>query len=113
MLIRCGYKHVFKEVWTGMHILVGALAGFLGFLPLVGSANMARRHPSTGTLSFGLYALGGVAISLVILIVSVVACAMVARECLVGFVVAEGVVFLGATIVYVLRRNSILKRGQK
>ncbi|MBR0405780.1 MAG: hypothetical protein IJI68_11375 [Eggerthellaceae bacterium] len=96
-----------------MHILVGALAGFLGFLPLVGSANMARSHPSTGTLSFGLYALGGVAISLAILIVSVVACAMVARDGLVAFVVAEGIVFLGATIVYVLRRNSILKRGQK
>ena len=74
---------------------------------------MARRHPSTGTLSFGLYALGGVAISLVILIVSVVACAMVARDGLVAFVVAEGIVFLGATIVYVLRRNAILKRGQK
>ena len=74
---------------------------------------MARSHPSTGTLSFGLYALGGVAISLAILIVSVVACAMVARDGLVAFVVAEGIVFLGATIVYVLRRNSILKRGQK
>ena len=96
-----------------MHIIIGALAGFLGFLPLVGSANMARRHLSTGTLSFGLYALGGVAISLVILIVSVVACAMVARDGLVAFVVAEGIVFLGATIVYVLRRNAILKRGQK
>ena len=96
-----------------MHILVGALAGFLGFLPLVGSANMARRHPSVGTLSFGLYALGGVAISLVILIVSAVACAMVARDGLVAFVATEGIVFLGATIVYVLRRNSILKRRQK
>ena len=96
-----------------MHVVIGALAGFLGFLPMVGSANMARRHPSTGTLSFGLYALGGVAISLVILVVSVIACAKLARDGLVAFVVAEGGVFLGATIVYVLRRNAILKRSGK
>lgn len=93
-----------------MNIVVGVLAGLLGFAPLVASANMAKSHPSTGTLSFGLYALGGVVVSLVILIVSVIACAMIARDGLVPFVVAEGIVFLGATIVYVVRRNSILKR---
>ena len=52
----------------------------------------------------------GVCISMVILIAGLIACAMLARESLVSYVVAEGVVFLGCTIVYVLYKNVLAKR---
>lgn len=95
---------------NGVFFVLGALSGLLGFVPLAVSANLARRHPSTGTLSFGLYALGGVFVSLIVLIAAAVLCATVARDDIVGFIAAEGIVFLGATIVYVVRRNQVFKR---
>lgn len=93
-----------------MAIVFGVLAGLIGFAPLAVSANLMRRHPSTGTLSLGLYALGGVVVSLVVLVVGAVLCAVLARDGVVAFIAAEGVVFLGVTIAYVLRRNQVLKR---
>ena len=93
-----------------MFFVLGAIAGLIGFAPLAASAYLARRHPSTGTLSFGLFALGGVFVSLIVLVAAAVICAVVARDDIVGFIAAEGIVFLGATIVYVLRRNQVFKR---
>lgn len=93
-----------------MLIVLGALTGFLGFLPLFISLRLSRRSESTATLTLGLYGLAGVAVSLVILIVGLIACAMLVRDQLVAFTVAEGVVFLGATIVYVIYKNVLAKR---
>ena len=50
------------------------------------------------------------AISLVILVAGLIACAMLARDGLVGFVVAEGIVFLGCTIAFVVYKNVLAKR---
>ena len=61
-------------------------------------------------LTIGLYGLAGVAISLVILVVGLVICAVLARDGLVGFVVAEGVVFLACTIAFVVYKNVLAKR---
>ncbi|MEC4185027.1 hypothetical protein VJ918_09430 [Adlercreutzia sp. R21] len=96
-----------------MLIALGALVGFLGFSPLFLSFRLARKHPSTSALSLGLYGLGGVSVSLVVLVVGLILCAVCARDGLVGFAIAEAVVFLGATIAFVVRRNGILKRGDK
>lgn len=95
-----------------MVFVFGVIAGLIGFAPLAISANLARRHPSTGTLSLGLFALGGVFVSLIVLVAAAVLCAVVARDGIVGFIAAEGIVFLGATIVYVVRRNKVFKREQ-
>ncbi len=43
--------------------------------------------------------------------VGLIICAMTARDGLVGFAIAEAVVFLGATIAFVLKRNYVFKRG--
>ena len=96
-----------------MLIFLGALVGFLGFAPLYLSFRLARKHPSTSTLSLGLYGLGGVSVSLVVLVVGLLLCAVWARDGLVGFAIAEAVVFLGATIGFVVYRNGIFKRGDK
>lgn len=94
-----------------MPILFGALTGLLGFVPLFLAFRLARKHPSTNTLTFGLFGLGGVFVSLIILVVGLIICAMTARDGLVGFAIAEVVVFLGATIAFVLKRNYVFKRG--
>ena len=93
-----------------MSIVMGILTGLVGFLPLFLSARLSRRSPSQHALTVGLYGLGGVAISLVILIVGLLLCAKLAREDLISFVVAEAVVFLGCTIIYVLYKNVFEKR---
>lgn len=93
-----------------MLIVLGILTGILGFLPLFLSLRLSRRSTSTQALTLGLYGLAGVAISLVILVVGLIICAMLARDGLVPFVVAEGVVFLGCTIAFVLYKNVLAKR---
>lgn len=93
-----------------MLIALGMLTGILGFLPLFLSLRLSRRSTSTQALTIGLYGLAGVAVSLVILIVGLLACAMLARDGLVSFVVAEGVLFLGCTIAYVVYKNVLAKR---
>ena len=93
-----------------MLIVLGMLTGILGFLPVFLSLRLSRRSTSTQALTIGLYGLAGVAVSLVILIVGLLACAMLARDGLVSFVVAEGVLFLGCTIAYVVYKNVLAKR---
>lgn len=96
-----------------MLIVLGALVGFLGFLPVFVALRVARRPGATSSLTLGLYGLIGVAISLVILIAGLLACAFMARDQLVGFVVAEAVLFLGCTIGWVVYRNAATGRGRK
>ncbi len=93
-----------------MLIVLGAVTGILGFLPLFLSLRLSRRSTSMHALTIGLYGLAGVAISLVILIVGLVSCAMLARDGLVGFVAAEGIVFLACTIAFVVYKNVLARR---
>ena len=93
-----------------MLIALGIVTGILGFLPLFLSLRLSRRSTSTHA-TIGLYGVAGVAISLVILVAGLIACAIfcIATR-LVGFVVAEGIVFLGCTIAFVCTKNVLAKR---
>lgn len=93
-----------------MLIVLGIVAGLLGFVPLFASLRLSRRSTSTQALTIGLYGLVGVCISLVVLVAALIACAMLARDGLVAFTVAEGVVFLACTIAYVVYKNVLAKR---
>ena len=84
-----------------MLIALGIVTGILGFLPLFLSLRLSRRSTSTHALTIGLYGLAGVAISLVILVAGLIACAMLARD---------GLVFLGCTIAFVVYKNVLAKR---
>ena len=68
-----------------MPIVLGALAGAFGFAPIFLSMRLSRRSASQAALTIGLYGL-------------------------VPFVVAEGIVFLGATLAYVVYKNVLAKR---
>ena len=93
-----------------MIIAGGVLVGFLGFLPMLISLSLLRRSQSTLTFNVAFYGLAAVAVSIVMLIAGLLACAFLARENLVTFTLAEGIVFLGATIVYVVYRNVLRPR---
>lgn len=93
-----------------MNIALGILSGILGFLPLFLSLRLSRRSTSTQALTLGLYGLAGVCVSLLVLIAATVACGILAKEAIVPFVIAEGVVFLACTIAYVLYKNAPAKR---
>ena len=70
-----------------MLIGLGILTGILGFLPLFFALRLSRRSTSTSPLTVGLYGLGGVSVSLVILVVGLLLCAVMAREQIVPFAV--------------------------
>ena len=93
-----------------MIVGLGILTGILGFLPFYVSLKLSRRSTSVAPMTIGLYGLGGALISLIILAGLLIACAMLARESLVPFAVAEIVVFLGCTIAYVVYKNMFAKR---
>ncbi|MDO5042859.1 MAG: hypothetical protein Q4D92_05045 [Slackia sp.] len=96
-----------------MLIVLGMLAGALGFAPLFLSLRLSRRSTSTQALTVGLYGLAGVAVSMVVLIACLIACAMLARDGLVAFVAAEAAVFLVSTIAYVVYKNVFAVRKRK
>ncbi len=81
-----------------MLIALGIMTGILGFLPLFLSLRLSRRSTSTHALTIGLYGLAGVAISCHTLSQGLSPCAMLCTRRLVGFVVAEGIVFLAAPL---------------
>lgn len=94
-----------------MFIVLGIIAGLLGFAPLFVAMNMARRFPSTNSLSLGLFGLGGVSVSLVILAIALFIVGFNAKDQLVFFAVSEAAVFLGCTIAYFVYR--ILFKGTR
>lgn len=73
--------------------------------------NKARLTASTNSLSLGLYGLGGVCVSLVILVAALVVVGLNAKDQLVFFAVSETVVFLASTIAYFVYR--ILIKGSR
>lgn len=109
----CFYRKKKESDQRDMLIVLGMLAGALGFVPLFLSLRLSRRSASTQALTVGLYGLAGVAVSMVVLVASLIACAMLARDGLVAFVVAEAVVFLVSTIAYVVYRNVFAVRKRK
>ncbi len=87
-----------------MTIGLGMLAGFVGFLPFCASSGLLRHSASIRPLSIGSFALGGAFVSLIVLMGSILVCALLARDLLVPFTVAEVVVFLGCTVAYALHK---------
>lgn len=86
-------------------IVIGVIAGFIGFLPLFASLRLARKHPSVSVANAALYGLGGTFVSLVVVAVALIVCALVARPMALPFGMAEIVSLIVCTAVYVWRKN--------
>lgn len=98
-----------KNLMLAMVIAGGLLAGIGGFLPLFAAMRLSLRLTAGGPFSAGLCGLGGVFVSLIVLSIATIACGIVARGGIIGFVAAEGITFLGLTIVYVLFKLGIIR----
>ena len=90
-------------------IIAGIVAGFIGFVPLLVAHSVFRKKFSADIMQLALYALAGVCVSLVILIIELLICAKVAHDFVMPFGLAEIAVFLVATSVYVVMRNGFGK----
>ncbi|BAK45195.1 hypothetical protein [Eggerthella sp. YY7918] len=88
-------------------IVIGAVAGFIGFIPLFIALRMSRRSTSTSAMNAALYGLVGVFISLVVLIVEMIVCAQVARSLILPFGLAEIVALIVSTAIYVVYKNGL------
>jgi hypothetical protein len=91
-------------------IALGALAGIVGFLPLFAALRLARRSESTQVLTTGMYGLGGSCVSLLLVAIALILCAVVDRSMVVPFAVAEVVVLIVTTSAYVVYKNVLAKR---
>ena len=87
-------------------IALGILAGIAGFIPLFIALRLSRKSTSTSPLSAGLYGLGGFFVSLII-------CAVVAREMVLPFAVAEILTLVVVTSIYVVYKNVLAKKRVK
>ena len=93
-----------------MQIVLGILAGVVGFLPIAVSMRLARRVSSDAIMALATCGLGGIFASLVLLVVMLILCAKLAHDVLIGFAAAEIIVFLACTIVFVLVKTRTRKR---
>ena len=78
-------------------VAAGIAAGIIGFLPLFISLRLARRSTSLSAMSAGLYGLAGTFVSLIVVAVALIVCAMVARDVVLPFGVAEIVALIVST----------------
>lgn len=91
-------------------IAAGIAAGILGFIPLFVSLRLARRSDSLSSMSLGLYGLAGTFVSLIIVAVAMIICAVTAREMVLSFGLAEIATLIVSTSLYVVYKNVLAKR---
>ena len=91
-------------------IAAGIVAGIIGFLPLFGSLRLSRRNAELSATGTGLYGLAGACISLIIVAAALIACAVLARDYVLMFGVAEILALIVTTTVYVVYKNVLAKR---
>lgn len=94
-------------------VALGIVAGIAGFIPLFIALRLSRKSTSTSPLNAGLYGLAGFFVSLVVVAIALIVCALTARELVVPFAVAEIVTLVVATSLYVVYKNVLQKKRAK
>lgn len=94
-------------------VVAGIAAGIIGFLPLFISLRLARRSTNLSAMSAGLYGLAGTFVSLIVVAVALIVVAVVARDVVLPFAVAEIVALIVSTSAYVVYKNVLAKRKKK
>ena len=93
-------------------IVLGALAGAAGFAPLFAGLRMTRRVTDTSNLGHAGALLLGVLLSVAVLFVTAIACALLAREFVLPFVLAEVVALSVAAIGFGLYQFISLQQAR-
>lgn len=89
-------------------IVLGALAGIAGFLPLIAALRMTRRVTDTSNLGHAGALLLGVLLSFIVIFVSAILCIVLVRDLVLPFVLAEvaalAVTAIGFGVVKLVRK---------
>lgn len=91
-------------------IALGAVTGFIGFLPMFAAIRISRRVASSRMLASAANALLGCAVSLVVAVAGLLLCSNLAHDLLLPFGCAEIVALVVSTSVYVVYKNVLAKR---
>lgn len=92
-------------------VLLGILAGAIGFVPMFVALRLSRRNATTSVVrDAALYGLGGVCVSLLVVVVELIACALVARPLVLPFGVSELLALIAVTALYVVASNRARNR---
>lgn len=94
-------------------ILIGALAGVVGFIPLFVAMRLSRKSISTNVLGTATYGLVGVFVSMIVLAVEIIICSRVASEWVLPFGLSEMLTLIIATAMYVIYKNVLAKRKNR
>ncbi len=84
---------------TALAIIIGAVMGVIGFLPLFGGLRLSRRVPSSNLGMLGA-CLIGLFTSFIILMVAALVCISVARAETLPFVLSEAIALSISAIIY-------------
>ena len=85
---------------TALAIILGAVWGVVGFLPLFGALRLSRRIPADSSFGQMGVCLVGLAISFLVLLIGVLICSKVARPLCLPFALAVAIALSISAICY-------------
>lgn len=80
--------------------VIGVVVGAVGFMPLLGSLQLAKRATATSNLGHAGALLLGVLVSFLILAIAAVVCAVAARDFILPFVLGEALALCVVAVAY-------------
>ncbi len=86
-------------------IICGALAGFVGFLPLLVGLNMTKKVTATSNFGHMSILILSLVVSFALMFAFAIICVLVARDVALFFVLAEAVVLSVTAIVFGVMRS--------
>ncbi len=86
-------------------IICGALAGFVGFLPLLVGLNMTKKVTATSNFGHMSILILSLVVSFALMFAFAIVCVLVARDVALFFVLAEAVVLSVTAIVFGVMRS--------
>ena len=89
-------------------IVLGAISGVLGFLPLYGGLQMSKKVTRTSNFGYAGTLLLSVFVSFVILVGTLIVCVVLARDMVVPFVAAEAIALVVTAVIF-----GIMKRARR
>lgn len=91
-------------------IILGILAGAIGFIPIFVAIRLSRRSTSTSVMSAAACGLLGSLVSLIVVVVELLLCSHLAHDVLLPFGISELLALIVVTAVYVVYKNVLAKR---
>lgn len=95
---------------SAVAIILGIIAGAIGFIPIFVAIRLSRRSTSTSVMSAAACGLLGSFVSLVVVVVELLLCSKLAHDVLLPFGISELLALIVVTAIYVVYKNMLAKR---